>query len=54
MVLTIVLAWSFATACPIVNSYRAQGFTDAQIEEGARARHVPEWIIRIAKRRCAI
>lgn len=52
MILTITLAWSLASACPIVNSYRAQGYTDQQIEAGARERHVPEWIIRIAKARC--
>lgn len=51
---TIYLAWSLAHACPLVNHYRAKGYSDAQIEAGARARGVPEWIITIAKRRCAI
>lgn len=49
---TIYLAWSLANCCPLVSHYRAQGYSDAQIEEGARAKGVPEWIITIAKRRC--
>ena len=52
MLAVIALSWSIATCCPLVKQYRAQGFTDAQIEEGARARGVPEWIIVLAKRRC--
>lgn len=49
---TLYLGWSLATACPLVNHYRGQGYTDEQIEQGARARGVPEWIITIARRRC--
>ena len=52
MLLTITLAWSLATCCPVVNHYRAQGYTDEQIETGARAQGVPEWLIALAKRRC--
>lgn len=51
--LAIVLTWSLLEACPIVNRYRAQGYTDQQIEEGARSRGAPEWVIKIAKRRCS-
>lgn len=50
--LTVVLVWSLANCCPVVNHYRAQGYTDKQIEEGARAQGVPEWLIAVAKRRC--
>jgi len=53
MMLAIVLTWSLTNACPLVNHYRGQGYSDAQIEEGARSRGAPEWLIRIAKRRCA-
>lgn len=53
MLLTIALTWSLAHACPIVNHYRAQGYSDEQIEQGARDRGVPEWIIRLAKSHCA-
>ncbi len=52
MLLTIVLGWSLANCCPVVNHYRAQGYTDEQIEQLARAHDVPEWIIRVAKARC--
>lgn len=48
----IVLAWSLATCCPVVNHYRSLGFSDKQIEDGARAKGVPEWIIALAKQRC--
>lgn len=52
MLATIALAWSLSQCCPMINHYRAQGYTDQQIEEGARARHVPEWLIALAKARC--
>ena len=53
MLLTIMLSWSLAHACPIVNHYRSQGLSDAQIEQLAREHHVPEWVIKLAKVRCA-
>lgn len=52
VIITVVLSWSLAHACPLVNHLRGEGYTDEQIEQGARERHVPEWIIRIAKARC--
>lgn len=51
--LVITLAFNLSTACPMVQHYRDQGMSDEQIEVGARARHVPEWVIRLAKKRCA-
>lgn len=53
MLLTILLAWSLAHACPIVEYKRKQGYSDREIEQMARAIHVPEWIIEHAKRRCS-
>lgn len=50
--LTIYLSWSIANCCPVVNSLRAQGLSDQQIEEKAREHRVPEWVIRWAKRHC--
>lgn len=50
--LTIALLWSLTNCCPIVKHYRDLGYSDAQIEEGARAKGVPEWLIKIAKARC--
>ena len=52
MLITIALAWSLSATCPLVESYRKQGYTDEQIEQGARERHVPEWLIALAKRHC--
>jgi len=52
MLLTIYLAWSLAHCCPLVQSYRAQGMSDAAIEQLARENHVPRWIIAWAKRNC--
>jgi hypothetical protein len=50
---TIYLAWSLANCCPLVEHYRAQGLSDAAIEQLAREHHVPRWIIAWAKRNCA-
>lgn len=52
MLAALVLAWSISNCCPIVNRYRAQGYSDTQIEESARSQGVPEWIIAWAKKRC--
>jgi hypothetical protein len=52
MLLTIALAWSLTNCCPVVKHYRDEGYTDKQIEEGARAQGVPEWLIALAKRHC--
>ena len=52
MLLTITLAWSLTNCCPVVNRYRGLGYTDVQIEQGARAQGVPEWLIALAKRHC--
>lgn len=52
MLLTVVLSWSLAHTCPLIESYRRQGYSDEQIEQGARERHVPEWIITLAKKHC--
>lgn len=49
---TIVLAWSLAHCCPLVSSYRAQGYSDAQIEAVAREASVPKWVIAWARRNC--
>lgn len=38
--------------CTLVKTYRAQGYTDQQIEEGARARGVPDTVIRWARAHC--
>lgn len=53
MIASIVLAWSLATTCPLINTYRQQGYSDAQIESYAREHHVPEWMISLAKRHCS-
>lgn len=50
--LAVLLAWSLTNCCPVVNHYRALGYSDLQIEQGARAQGVPEWLIALAKRRC--
>lgn len=50
--ITLMLAWSLANCCPVVNHYRSLGYSDAQIEQGARQRGVPEWLISLAKHRC--
>lgn len=52
MVLTVVLAWSLATCCPLIEQARAQGLNDAQIEAAAHEHHVPAWIIAWAKWHC--
>ena len=52
MLMTIVLGWSLAHACPLVNHYRGLGYTDEQIEQYAREHDIPAWIIKIAKTRC--
>lgn len=49
---TVYLAWSLANCCPIVNGYRARGYSDAAIERIARDAGVPERIIAWAKRHC--
>lgn len=52
MFLTLAVTWTLATTCPVVNHYREQGYTDAQIEAYAREHNVPEWLIALAKRHC--
>lgn len=52
MLAVIALSWSLSTCCPLVQQYRAQGYTDAAIEALARERGVPRWIIAWAKRHC--
>lgn len=49
---TIYLAWSLAHCCPLVQSYRAQGLSDAAIEQLARDHGVPRVVIAWAKRHC--
>lgn len=49
---TIYLAWSLANCCPLVGHYRAQGYSDAQIEAFAKEHGVPTWVIAYAKRHC--
>lgn len=48
----LFLAWTLLGMCDVVNHYRAQGYSDSQIEQGARQRDVPEWLIKLAKSRC--
>ena len=50
--LALVLSWSLAVTCPLVDAKRKQGYSDAEIEQMARAVHVPEWAIAYAKRKC--
>lgn len=52
MLLTITLAWTLSTCCPMVDEARARGMSDQQIEVYAREHHIPEWVIAWAKRRC--
>jgi hypothetical protein len=52
MLLTIYLAWSLAHCCPLVERFRAQGYSDAAIEVLAREHGVPGWVIRWARRNC--
>lgn len=49
---TIYLAWGLSQVCVLVTQYRRQGYTDAVIEEGARARLIPERVIQWAKHNC--
>lgn len=53
MLTTIALVWSLAVTCPAVEAKRKQGYSDREIEQMARAVHVPEWIIEYAKKKCA-
>ena len=53
MLFTVALAWSLAVTCPLVNEKRKQGYSDAEIEQMARASHVPEWLIAYAKKKCS-
>lgn len=52
MLAVIALALSLSQCCPFVQAYRAQGFTDAQIEQLAHEHAVPRWIIAWAKSHC--
>lgn len=53
MLLTVYLAWSLTTSpCAVVKHYQLQGYSDAQIEDGARSRGTPERVIAWAKRNC--
>lgn len=52
MMLAIYLSWSLANCCPVVAHYRAQGLSDAAIEQLARDHKVPEWVIRWARKHC--
>jgi len=52
MLTAVVLVWSLANACPAVDRYRSQGFTDEQIEVLAKENRVPAWVIKWARRHC--
>jgi hypothetical protein len=52
VLIVVALSLSLSNCCPLVQQYRAQGFSDAQIEQIARERGVPRWIIAWAKRHC--
>lgn len=52
MIAIILLSWTINNCCPVVNTARAMGYNDVQIEQMARAQRVPEWIIAYAKKHC--
>lgn len=52
MLSVILLTWTVSNCCPVLQSLRASGYSDTQIEQLARAHSVPEWIIKYAKKNC--
>jgi hypothetical protein len=52
MLSIVLLTWQLSSICPLVRNMRNVGYSDAQIEEIARLRNVPEWVITFAKKKC--
>ena len=52
MLAVIALTISLSNCCPMVNAARAAGLSDHKIEQLAREKGVPAYIIAWAKRNC--